>query len=378
MNFIRENIVKIGIALRILIVVIILAVALTPKKQPVDKSTGYIEMENKLQAAALKYASKNPGLYPRNLDEKKRIQMDTLISNNLLNEMHAIEDQSVVCSGYVEIIKKDKKKTEYRFTPYIKCGKYYQTKTIVNYIKDNEKIVTTGDGLYLDNDTYIYKGEYPHNYIMLDDKVFRILEIDKDGHMKVIANNGTNSNFTWDNRYNTEEEDNSGINDFQKSRLKENLYFIYSNNDQNLGEVYFNDLQRDYILKHDFCIGKRANGDYSLSNATECKVTTPLYVGLLSVSEYANRSISSGCTAINKLECTNYNYLSYLGNNGISTFVTLTANASNTYEFYLIESGNLLLESTDHNGNVYPVIYLQDYLIYKEGNGSSKHPYIIR
>ena len=60
MNFIRDNIVKFGIFLLIGIIVIIVAVSCSNKeKTVVDDSVGYAEMENKLQAAAIKYVRKN-------------------------------------------------------------------------------------------------------------------------------------------------------------------------------------------------------------------------------------------------------------------------------------------------------------------------------
>jgi hypothetical protein len=65
--------------------------------------------------------------------------------------MRAVDDNSTTCSGYVEITKTDSGKNDYRYTPFISCGKYYTTRTIADYIINTE----TKDGdfviLYQEN-----------------------------------------------------------------------------------------------------------------------------------------------------------------------------------------------------------------------------------
>lgn len=377
MNFIRDNIVKIGILLFVAIIIIVVAVACSNRQPNISEANGYLEMENKLQNAAIRYVKKNPTLLPKTTDKSRKIQMDTLINNKLLNEFHAQEDKNVTCTGYVEIIKKYEDSDSYRYTPYIKCGKYYQTKTIADYIKDNEEVVTTGEGLYAQGEKYYYKGEYPNNYIMLGNRLYRIIEITEDNNLKVISTQKTENSYVWDNRFNTEKNDYYGINVFSKSRLKESLEALYSNRDESKGEVYFSDTERDYIIEHDFCVGRRSESDVSISSDSECKETDSLHIGTISLNEYYRVSTAAGCTAINRQECNNYNYL-YSIRPGNTKFMTFIGNTNNTYTYYSIYYGELQTRKTYTEANIYPVFYMDENIIYKSGSGTSEDPYIVR
>lgn len=377
MNFIRENIVKIVALLVVAILVIVFAVACSGGGTPTDDASGYIEMENKLQNAAIKYVKKNPALLPKTVDKSRKIRLDTLINNKYLGEFHAIEDGNIACTGYVEITKKDEEKDAYRYTPYIKCGKYYQTRTIGDYIKTNEAVVDSGEGLYQQGDTYYFKGEYPNNYIVLGQRLYRIIEVTEDNNLKVISTERTGNAYVWDDRYNTEKEDYFGINIFSKSRLKENLDFLYNNTNEDEGEVFFSETEKDYIVEHDFCVGKRSQKDLAIDSPSECQEKTPLKVGVISLNEYFRASEATGCTAIDKQECNNYNYLFSL-NDGNNRFVTLIANADDTYSYYCIYYGELDLKKTYTETTLYPVIYINNNILYKSGSGTSEDPYIVR
>ena len=133
MNYIRENIVKIAIGLVVIVVIIIVIAACSSTGVGnTSKDAGYSDMENRLQNAAIKFVEKNKRLLPRTTSQVKKIQLSTLIANGTIGELHAIEDSNVVCKGYVEIIKKSDDSEDYRYTPYVKCGKYYETKRFRN------------------------------------------------------------------------------------------------------------------------------------------------------------------------------------------------------------------------------------------------------
>lgn len=379
MNFIRDNILKIGVFLLIAIIVIVVVVSCSNKNGVgIDDSTGYIEMENKLQTAAIKYVKKNQNLLPKTVDQPRKINLDTLVNNRMLNELRALEDSNVKCTGYVDIIKKDKKTSEYRYTPYIKCGKYYETKTIVNYIKDNDKVVVTGEGLYQSNNSYYYRGEYPKNYIVLGERLYRILEITEDNNLKVISTEKTEDSYVWDNRFNSEKDDYYGINIFSKSRLKENLEFLYENTDEKKGEIFFSNTEKEYIVEHDFCVGKRSQSDIGINSESECKETMPLKVGIISLSEYYRTSIDTSCNSVNKQECNNYNFLFSIIPDRKTKMVTLTANADNSYTFYRINYGELETRNAYTDNYLFPVIYLDKNILYKSGTGTLEDPYIVR
>ena len=403
MNFIRDNIIKIFFVIIILIIVIVVVVSCMERPSSSSDETGYLEMENKMQNAAIKFTNKNKTLLPKTIDNPRKIQLTTLIKNNYLNEFHAQEDSRIVCTGYVYVEKKYEDKDDYRFTPHIRCGKYYETRTIAEHIIENEKVVTSDQGLYkvslgtepvANTDTenseeekvtqkernmYYYKGEYPNNYIVLDEKMYRIIEITEDNNLKVIATSKTYDTYTWDDRYNKEYDRYYGINDYSKSRIKENLDTLY--NDEEMDEDYrfFTETEKDYIVEHDFCVGKRNNEDYNIYSGAECKVTEASKVGLITVSEYYRASVSTDCNEIGEQDCNNYNYLYSLRQDGaIPVLYTLTGVENNTKDVYLIQDGDLTEVRASSSKTLYPVIYLDSNILYKSGTGTSTDPYIVR
>ena len=172
MGFIRENILKIITIIIVLIVAILIMIfAFGNKSTTTAKS--YPQMEENLKSATKKYVTDNQKLLPKNENETTKINLDTLVDSKYIKELYSIDDSNVKCNGYVSILKKNSK---YKLIPYIKCGKYYETVSISNYIKKND-IVTSGDGLYEVGNKYIFKGENPKNYISIGNRLYRIIEI---------------------------------------------------------------------------------------------------------------------------------------------------------------------------------------------------------
>lgn len=60
------------------------------------------------------------------------------------------------------------------------------------------KIVTSGSGLYQDNDRFYFKGKDVYNYVLYDEKIWNIVEFNNDG-MKLI----NKRNIEYDNEYET-------------------------------------------------------------------------------------------------------------------------------------------------------------------------------
>ena len=292
--------------------------------------------------------------------------------------MSARENSNTKCTGYVDVVKKYDDKNEYRYTPYIKCGKYYETKSIADYIKANDSVVTTGDGLYKINASYVYRGEYPNNNIKIGERLYKILEITDDGNLKLISTDIYDGEYYWDDRYNSSTQEYSGINDFSKSRIKETLIGIYNEVETDEAYAFFTSDEKDYINEHEFCVGKRSENDKSISFENECKVTEKLYVGILSLSEYYRVSIDSGCKSIGDLECNNYNFLYSFDNKRINSFVTSTATSDDTYHYFYIKKGSLDINETADWEAIYPVIYTNSNILYKSGTGTVEDPYLIR
>lgn len=60
------------------------------------------------------------------------------------------------------------------------------------------KIVTSGSGLYQDDDRFYFKGKDVYNYVLYDEKIWNIVEFNNDG-MKLI----NKRNIEYDNEYET-------------------------------------------------------------------------------------------------------------------------------------------------------------------------------
>ena len=401
MNWIRDNILKVIIILVVLIVLIVVVVACSSFSGggEIDLSEGYLSYEDELQNAAINYMRDNKKLLPAEIDDSKRINYNTLVTDGYINNLYALEDGSTSCKGYVDVTKIGKK--NYRYTPFISCGKYYTTSTIADYIintetKDGKFVRKEGDGLYSEVTTreetttkeesneevenkkeivtsteYYFRGEYPNNYLVIEDRLFRIISITANSNLKIISIDATDDDYVWDDRYNIQEDDDVGINDFVKSRLYNELEFIYNNENEDDGEVFFTSNEKDLIVKHDFCIGKVGSANTEINDDLVCSDKTKIRVGLINVVEYSKASLSPDCTGIFEKSCANYNYFTSLNGNLYSNdYVTLTANADNTFEFYDISSYGPSSTYAEYDGPLYPVVYLRSDALYASGSGT--------
>lgn len=363
MNFIRENIVKI-VTFIVILVVMIIVFSFVFKGTGSSKSNTYSQMEENLKVVAEKYANKNVKLLPKDEKEQSKINTDTLINAKYIKELHSIEDENVKCSGHVLI---NKNGDNYKYIPYIKCGKYYETKTIANYIETNETVVTSDDGLYKNGERYAYKGENPNNYLKIDEGIYRILEI-SDDELRVISTIAYKDRSVWDNRYNIEIDNYKGINDFSKSRLRDNLDSAYNSD-------FFSDIERSFFISHDICIGKRSLDDESIDGNAECsKIFQNQKISMIYVSDYMRASTDPNCTNSSSESCSNYNYLEGIS----SSLETITAVADNTYQVYRIDSGMAGIIDALKGFKIYPVVYIDKNALYAGGNGTEENPYTIR
>lgn len=363
MNFIRENIVKI-VTFIVILVAVIIVFSFVFKGKGTSKANTYAQMEENLKVAAEKYANKNTKILPKDEKEQSKINTDTLVNAEYIKELHSIEDENVKCSGYVLI---NKNEDNYKYVPYLKCGKYYETKTIADYIKSTETIATTDDGLYKYGEKYIYRGENPNNFLKIDEGIYRIIEIDED-ELRIISTIAYKNRSVWDNRYNIEIDNYKGINDFSKSRLRDNLDLAYNSD-------FFSNIERSFFISHDICIGKKNINDESIDGSAECSKKYPNQrLSMIYVSDYMRASIDPNCTSSTSESCSNYNYI-----DGISSSLeTVTAVADNTYQVYRIDSGMAGIIDASKGFSIYPVVYIDKNALYASGNGTEENPYTLR
>ena len=216
-------------------------------------------------------------------------------------------------------------------------------------------------------------------HLKIGDLTYRILEIDEDNELKVISTAKSSYSYVWDDRFNTQSQRYYGINEFDKSRIRDSLDFLYKNKNEDKGEILFYNGEQNYIVEHDFCTGKKALGDNSLNNKSVCSKTTSLYVGLINIYDYYRVSTSPECNAMSRLECNNYNYLFSLGkNNTVPNLTTLNAVADDTFSYYEINNGELITKRGNRSQRIYPVFYMDSNTLYMSGSGTFEDPYIVR
>ena len=93
---------------------------------------------------------------------------------------------------------------------------------------------------------------------------------------------------------------------------------------------------------------------------------------LLTANDFFKPSLDENCATNNKA-CTNYNYLSSLGNTW-----TITADKDTSYKVYKITSGNLELKNASGMASYKIVAYLDKNALYASGDGSEANPYVVK
>ncbi|MDD3392356.1 MAG: hypothetical protein PHE54_02345 [Bacilli bacterium] len=342
-----------GIALVIILVIIIITYIIS--LQPKSFST----IEQKMRKAAISYYSDNEDLLPQTVNEKVTVGLSTL-EDKYMTKVQDMVKEGVICNGEVRVIKSD---AGYLYIPYLNCGDDYATAELSEIITGTT--VESGNGLYINGDGYVFKGDKVDNYVSFAGKTWRIVNIDANGNLKLIETAKRDSTV-WDDRYNEDKGYNIGFNDFSVSRMNDTLEEIYKRE--------FSDDKKAYIVSTNLCIGKRAEDSKVNDGSIECSAKSDLeQIGLLQANEYVMASTDENCQTITDESCQNYNYL----NDYERVFWTITPVKDTTYRIYKITTSG----GEYANASSYAVpritLYINGNVIYKSGNGTSDSPYVI-
>lgn len=225
--------------------------------------------------------------------------------------------------------------------------------TIKDRVLDN--IVDNGDGLYQVDNKYIFKGNNPNNYILINNSIYRILSIDNNG-IKVISNesitskefdskesrNNDNNTYCLDSINGCNIYMSNGVDVLDDSDIYEYLENVYSNS-------------TSYLVK--------TNWDLSLvSKIDELgeENTITSNIGLLTIKDYLDSKINN----------------SWL-NNG-EDYWTFTGVKDNNYQvWYITSSGKIDKKNADEIIGVRPVLNISSNLK-ASGSGTIDNPYILR
>ena len=345
------------------VIIIILFLVLFIVKLVNGNKLSFDKIEDKMVKAADKYYKDNPHLLPVGDVSSIELRVDTLVEKDYMKSLDKYTEKGISCSGKVIVLKNG---SYYAFIPKLNCGGDYTSNSLVKKITSKGNIVTKGDGLYQIGNQYIYKGEKINNYVSFANKIWRILRITEDGNIRMIQDDYFQQQ-DWDNRYNADKKTTSGINNFEVSRIKDDLERIYN------GEL-FSATNKAKIVPTRLCIGKRKSDDKNMDGSTECATLTEKFLplGLLQMNEYLIASLDDGCTDLNKRQCTNYNFLANYDRN----YWTITADATNTSDVYYIDYSPQSL-SARTSAVIKLVINVSGEINYIKGNGTLENPYII-
>lgn len=327
----------------------------------------YEEVENIMLEASKNYLTNNPEKLPQNINDSITIPVSNLVAEEEMDTIASyLKDEATTCRGEVKVTNINQK---YRYAVFLDCGEdKHQTTKFIDYINENVPIVTSGNGLYNLNNELVYRGDNVNNYITFSGKTYRIVKISEE--QPVIIYTEKMESTIWDNRYNIETEDNSGINDYSVSRIRDYLNNLYKETTLVAEE------DKLLITAHNIGIGKRNNKDTDKTGYLENSILLEdQYIGLLQMNDYLNASIDTNCTTSTSPSCANYNYLSKYQYN----WWTITANNLNSYRVFRIDaSSKASVTSASNNAYLRPVFYLAKDTIYVSGNGTKDSPYIVK
>lgn len=324
----------------------------------------YEEIETIMLEAAKTYLKQNPEELPQNINDTISLSEDELVaSENMKSISEYLKDETSTCSGNVNVTNINGK---YRYATFLNCGKTHTTTTFIDHIQKTVPIVENGNGLYNINDELVYRGDNVNNYITFSGKTYRIVKFTDE--QAVIIYTEKLESTEWDDRYNIQKEDSSGINNYSVSRIREYLDNLYKGNN------LISKKDKLLVTAHNLGIGKRNANDTDKTGNTENQIILEnQFIGLLPISDFLNASLDINCTTTTSPSCTNYNYLAKYNYNWWS----ITANSEDTYKVYRIQR-TAQTTNASNSGYARPVLYLAKDAIYSSGDGSKKNPYIIK
>jgi hypothetical protein len=297
------------------------------------------------------------------------VKLSTLVKKGYIKSTEELLDDTT-CEGRVSV-RRNGTSVETNnggFLSYIvdlKC-KTYSTIHLVDKIK--EEIVTEGDGLYQDNDSYLFRGKKVKNYITFFGHNYRIMSIDKDGILKLVKVEPEIPERIWDNKFNVETNRATGKNIYKDSVMVDYLLNDYSNTKK------ISTKAKEYVVAYDVCVGKRNSSNLAIDTALDCseKLENQL-ISLMNVSDYARASLDPDCSSLRTPSCNNYNYLYGIA----SSTWTMNGILDNTYEVILLSDGLIELMNANTYNTYNLVIYIDGNNLYTTGTGSINDPYVI-
>ncbi|MBE6151971.1 MAG: hypothetical protein E7165_01490 [Firmicutes bacterium] len=334
------------------------------------KRLSYDKIEDKMSSAAKNYFEDNVSSLPKEEGQSVTVDTSTLVNGKYLKQLSDMAKKGVDCTGKVIVTKNGDR---YLYSPMLNCGSEYKTQKLIDVVTTNNPLVISGDGLYSYGEVSKFKGDYINNYVKIDNYLWRILDIDSEGYMRLIyADKQTKEmeeTYVWDNRYNIDKDSNSGINNYEVSRIKETMKKLETET------LYISDEFKVNLAYRPICVGKRSSTNVALNNNEECEVTISNQLfGLPYVSDYVSASTDANCIDIASESCKNYNYLM---NSSLSSW-TLNGQKEKSYRVFNVGKFGYSISDASSDKAIRPTIYLSNNALYESGNGTKKEPYVVK
>lgn len=362
-GYIKIGIIILGLLIGFLIILFVVKL-LIGSVVPFDK------IENIMVRAADQYMTKHEDKFNKNEPfETIELNVSDLVVEGYMDDFSKYTAKDVMCNGKVLVIRNDENVS---YVPKLDCGEAYKYENLVDVLVKEENIVTADSGLYkIDGEKpyYIYRGEYPDNFVSYAGNTWRIMRINEDGNIQLISNDHK-VNSPWDDRFNVEKNGIDGVNEFegtQACRLKDNIIAMYNDDE------YISKNDKSLLVPQQLCIEKRSLNDFDNSGAKECaKKSEYMGLGSLYLSEFIQASLDANCLNAGSWACANYNYLTKY----TYPFWTITANSDNTHQAYFVDTfANAA--TTSRGAFIRATALINGKINYKSGTGTESDPYVI-
>lgn len=361
------------------------------------KTYSYSEIESKMISAAKKYVNdKGEEILPEVAGEYFSLESSVLINGGYLDDLSSYTKDGIACSGTVDIYNSGNE--NYDYVPFLNCGSSYETKKLSTSVigENGSNIVIEGSGLYQrldgkfvtsfeelygtgsENIEYVFRGDIVNNYLKIDDNIWRIVSIDSEGNLLVILDSHSQKAYSWDDRYNEDENKYQGVNTYELNGLQSSVYKtvqdFYNGDIPLMNRVEFSPKIRIITTPMDLCVGKRSNDESDTSGVIECKeVLNDQLIGLLPVYYFMSASLDENCTSTTSKSCGNYNYLSSFNN----YWWLLTGNSENTNEAFAVSQKYIKSNLCNYKADIRPIIKIGARANYLAGDGTEENPYVI-
>ena len=364
----KAQLIKKMIVVIIIIFIVILLLLLISKI--IGRKRSYEEIETIMVNAAESYFEDHPDNLPKKDGGKQIVDVSVLVAEKKMKPLSKYTD--AICTGSVKV---QKVGTNYSYIPRLDCGDSYSTDELYKIVRQNNKIVSSGYGLYNKDGNYVFRGETVNNYVQLDSALWRIVKINSSNNLVLVMDEPLGTLVPWDDRFNKELGYNAGINNYSTSRIKEKLEELYNTSSEDIEVILLSDKDKTRIVSHNTCTGKRGLTEAGAEQAVECKeVTRGQMISVLSAADYMNASVDASCTNPSSQSCQNYNYLITDKSWWLSTAV-----ANSSAEVYMVSANSGIdTKKAMMYARIRPVVYLNSDVMSKGGSGTKEDPYIVK